>query len=163
MSTNSNWRRQWHSTPVLLPGKSRGRRSRAGCSPRGWWESDMTEWLHFHFSLSCLGEGNGNPLHYSCLENLRDGGAWWAAIYGVTELDTTEATWQQQQQSANDPNVHERISKRWHIHMMKYWWLKVMTYWYLLQNGCAFNIVQVKEVSHKKTHIEWFQYMKFPE
>ena len=45
----------------------------------------MTEWLHFHFPLSCIGEGNGNPLQCSCLENPRDGGAWWAAIYGVTQ------------------------------------------------------------------------------
>ena len=48
-------------------------------------ESDATEQLHFHFSLSCIGEGNGNPLQCSCLENPRDGGAWWAAIYGVTK------------------------------------------------------------------------------
>ena len=45
----------------------------------------MTERLHFHFSLSCIGEGNGNPLQCSCLENPRDGGAWWAAVYGVTQ------------------------------------------------------------------------------
>ena len=45
----------------------------------------MTERLHFHFSLSCIREGNGNPLQYSCLENPRDGGAWWAAIYGVAQ------------------------------------------------------------------------------
>ena len=45
-------------------------------------ESDMTEQLHFHFSLSCIGEGNGNPLQCSCLENPRDGGAWWGAVYG---------------------------------------------------------------------------------
>ena len=49
---------------------------------------DMTERLHFHFSLSCTGEGNGNPLQCSCLENPRDGGAWWAAIYGVAESQT---------------------------------------------------------------------------
>ena len=55
-------------------------------------ESDTTERLHFHFSLSCIGEGKGNPLQCSCLENPRDRGAWWAAVYGVTELDTTEAT-----------------------------------------------------------------------
>ena len=48
----------------------------------------MTEWLHFRFSLSCIGEGNGNPLQYSCLENPRDGGAWWAAVYGVTQSRT---------------------------------------------------------------------------
>ena len=56
-----------------------------GCSPWGGWGSDMTERLHFHFSLSCLGEGNGNPLQCSCLENSRDGGAWWAAISEVAQ------------------------------------------------------------------------------
>ena len=48
----------------------------------------MTERLHFHFSLSCIGEGNGNPLQCSCLENPRDGGAWWAAVYGVARSRT---------------------------------------------------------------------------
>ena len=81
-------RRQWHPTPVLLPGKSHGRRSPVGCSPWGHAESDTTERLHFHFSLSCIGEGNGNPLQCSCLENPPDGGAWWATIYGVTQSQT---------------------------------------------------------------------------
>ena len=76
-------RRQWH--PVLLPGKSHGQRSLVGCSPWGHEELDMTELLHFHFSLSCIGEGNGNLLQCSCLENPRDRGAWWDAIYGVTQ------------------------------------------------------------------------------
>ena len=67
-------RRPWHPTSVLLPGK-----------PHGW---RSLEWLHFHFSLSCIGEGNGNPLQCSCLENPRDGGAWWAAIYGVAQSRT---------------------------------------------------------------------------
>ena len=48
----------------------------------------MTERLHFHFLLSCIGEGNGSPLQCSCLENPRDGGAWWAAVYGVTQSRT---------------------------------------------------------------------------
>ena len=51
-------------------------------------ESDTTERLHFHFSLSCIGEGNGNPLQCSCLENPRGGGAWWAAVYGVAQSQT---------------------------------------------------------------------------
>ena len=72
------WRRRLHPTPVLLPGKFHGRRSLVGCSPWGHEELDMTERLHFHFSLSCIGEGNGNPLQWSCLENPRDRGAWWA-------------------------------------------------------------------------------------
>ena len=82
------WRRQWHPTPVLLPGKPHGRRSLVGCSPWGRKESDTTERLHFHFSLPCIGEGNGNPLQCSCLENPRDRGAWWAAVYGVAQSRT---------------------------------------------------------------------------
>ena len=90
---NQSWifiegRRQWHSTPVLLPGKAHGWRSLVGCSPWGREESDTTERLHFHFSLSCIGEGNGSPLQCSCLENPRDGGVWWAAVYGVAQSQT---------------------------------------------------------------------------
>ena len=81
-------RRQWHPTPVLLPGKSHGWRSLVGCSPWGRKESDTTERLHFNFPLSCIGEGNGNPLQCSCLENPRDRGARWAAIYGVAQSRT---------------------------------------------------------------------------
>ena len=77
-----------YRAPVLLPGKSRGWKSLEGCSPWGHWGLDTTERLHFHFSLSCVGEGNGNPLQCSCLENPRDGGAWWAAVYGVTQSRT---------------------------------------------------------------------------
>ena len=82
------WRRQWHPTPVLLPGKSHGRRRLEGCSPWGHWGSDTTERLGFHFLLSCIGEGNGNPLQCSCLENPRDDGALWAAVYGVAQSQT---------------------------------------------------------------------------
>ena len=81
-----DWRRQWHPTPVLLPGKSHGRRRLVGCSPWGCEKSDTTEQLHF--SLACTGEGNGNSLQCSCLENPRDGGTWWAGIYGVTQSQT---------------------------------------------------------------------------
>ena len=65
-----------------------GWRSLVGCSPWGHWRSDTTGRLHFHFSLSCVGEGNGNLLQCSCLENPRDRGAWWAAVYGVTQSRT---------------------------------------------------------------------------
>ena len=86
---NYLWRRrQWHPTPVLLPGKSHGRRSLVGCSPWGRLDWNVTERLHFHFSLSGVGEGNGNPLQSSCLENPRDRGAWWAAVSGVSQSRT---------------------------------------------------------------------------
>ena len=68
--------------------KSHGQRSLVGCSPWGREESYTTERLHFHFSLSFIGEGNGNPPQCSCLENPRDGGAWWAAVYGVAQSRT---------------------------------------------------------------------------
>ena len=76
-------RKRWHPTLVLLPGKSHGQRSLVGCSPWDREESGTTERLYFHFLLSCIGERNGNPLQCSCLENPRDRGAWWTAIYGV--------------------------------------------------------------------------------
>ena len=88
LAETADQRRQRHQTPVLLPGKSHGWRSLVGCSPWGHEELDTTERLHFHFSLSCTGEGNGNPLQCSCLESPRDRGAWWAAIYGVAQSQT---------------------------------------------------------------------------
>ena len=86
--TFMHWRGKWQPMPVFLPGESHGRRSLVGCSPWGRSESDRTEWLYFHFSSSCIGEGNGNPLQCSCLENPRVGGAWWAAVYGVAQHQT---------------------------------------------------------------------------
>src|SRR5574341_297155 len=83
-----HWRRKWQPTPVFLPGKSQGWGSLVGCCLWGRTESDTTERLHVHFSLSCIGEGNGNPLQCSCLENLRDRRAWWAAVYGVAQSRT---------------------------------------------------------------------------
>ena len=94
-------RRQWHPTLALLPGKSHGRRSLVGCSPWGREESDTTEWLLFHFLLSCVGEGNGNLLQYSCLKKPRDGGAWWAAAYGVTQ-SRTRLKWLSSSSSKNN-------------------------------------------------------------
>ena len=85
-----HWRRKWQPTPVLLPGGSQGRGSLVGCRLWGRTESDTPERLHFHSSLSCTGEGNGSPLQRSCLENPRDGGAWWAAVHGVTQSWTQQ-------------------------------------------------------------------------
>ena len=81
----TNWRRQWHPTPLLLPGKSHGQKSLVGCSQSIGSQRVGHDWAT---SLSCIGEGNGNPLQCSCLENPRDGGAWWAAVYGVAQSRT---------------------------------------------------------------------------
>ena len=88
---------------VLLPGKSHGRRNLVGCNPCGCEESDTTEQLPFHFSLLCIGEGNGNPLQCSCLENPRDGGAWWAAVYGVAQSQTQLKQLSSSSSTHNDP------------------------------------------------------------
>ena len=102
-------------TPVLLPGKSHGRRSLVGCS---WWgheELDTTAQLHFHFSLSCTGEGNGNRLQYSCLENPRDRGACWAAVYGAAQSQTW-LTWLSSSRGAKIPHAswpkHQNIKNK---------------------------------------------------
>ena len=98
-----------------------GRRSLVGCSPRGREELDTTERLHFHFSLSCIGEGNGNPLQCSCLENPRDGGAWWAAVYGVAQ----SRTWLKRLSSSSSNQNHYNL---WFLFLLKYlqhsttWW-----------------------------------------
>ena len=105
-------RRQWHPTPVLLPGKSHGRRSLVGCSPWGRKELDMTEQLQFRFSLSYIGEGNGSPLQCSCLENPRDGGAWWAAVYGVAQ-SRTRLKRLSSSSSSSEICIHPQQQKRW--------------------------------------------------
>ena len=105
------WRRKWQPNLVFLPGESQGWGSLVGCRLWGCTELDTTEQLHFHFSLSCIGEGNGNPLQCSCLENLRDGGAWWAAVYGVAQSWT-----RLKQPSSSSSRPHgekwERMPKR---------------------------------------------------
>ena len=97
-------RRQWQPIPVHLPGKSHGWRSLVGYSPWGREELDTTEQLHFHFSLSCIGEGNGYPLQYFCLENLRDGRAWWAAVYRVAQNRT-----QLMQLSSSSSRAYDKV------------------------------------------------------
>ena len=112
---NVNWyspmedgrRRQWHLTQVFLPGKSHRRRSLEGCSPWAFWGLDTTEKLHFHFSLSCIGEGNNNPLQCSCLENPRVRGAWWAAVYGVAQ-SRTQLKWLSSSSMENSIEFHKK-------------------------------------------------------
>ena len=94
---------------LLLPGKSHGWRSLVGCSPWGCYESDTTERLHFHFSLSCIGEGSGTPLQCSCLENPRDRGASWAAIYGVAQSQT-QLRWLSS--SSNSRGIQLELSRK---------------------------------------------------
>ena len=105
---------QWHPTPVLLPGKSHGWRSLVGCSPWGHEELEMIEQLHFHFSLSCIGEGNGNPFQYSCLENPRDRGAWWAAAYGVSQ-SRTRLKWLSSSSSSSSSFVLSDFFSMWFV------------------------------------------------
>ena len=97
-------RRQWHPTPVLLPGKSHGQRSLVGCSPWCRKESGTTEQLKLTYSCSAGGlgltvgsgrsprEGNGNPLQYSCLENSMSRGSWQGTVHGVSEMNTERLT-----------------------------------------------------------------------
>ena len=108
-------RRWWHPTPVFLPGESHGWKSLVGCGPWGLEESDTTERLHFHFSLSCIGEGNGTPLQCSCLENPRDGGACWAAIYGVTQSRT-----RRKQLSSSSSSMRTSVILDWESDLLKY-------------------------------------------
>ena len=82
-----------------------------GCSPWGRKESDATERLHFHFSLSCIEERNGNPLQCSCLENPRDGGAWWAAVYRVAQSQTRLKRLSSSSRGKRKINVHISGSK----------------------------------------------------
>ena len=133
------WRRQWHPTPVLLPGKSHGRRSPVGCRPWGHEELDTTERLHFHFSLSCIGEGNGNPLPCSCLENPRDGGAWWAAVYGVAQSQTQLKRLSSSSSRATFIFSHE---KEWNNA--------------ICSNMDGLDIIILSEVRQIKTNIIWY-------
>ena len=114
----------WHPTPGLLPGKSRGRRSPVGCSPWGRSESYRTQRLHLHFSPSCIGEGNGNPLQHSCLENPRDRRAWWAAVYGVaqsrTRLKRLSSSSSKQFKVAVRENVH-KAAAFFHSRLLLLW------------------------------------------
>ena len=106
-----------------------------GCSPWGHWELDTTEQFHFHFSLSCIGEGNSNPLQCYCLENPRDGGAWWAVAYGVAQSRT-----QLKRLSSSSSKVNQK--------RQKWSWLKISKQ----QNWC---LKPGPSLGHDKQVSEW--------
>ena len=151
-------RRQWHPTPVLLPGKSHGWRSLVGCSPWGREESDTTERLHFHFSLSCIGEGNGNPLQCSCLENPRDGGAQWAAVYGVAQ----SRTWLKQLSSSSSIWMSYRRKKQLFLRFGK---AVGKERWVQRTRLCTYFKAKETKISHTHTHLRitsWGTYCCYP-
>ena len=137
--------RQWHPTPLLLAGESHGWRSLVGCSPWGHEESDMTEWLHFHFSFSLIGERNGNPLQCSCLGNPRGGRAWWATVYGVAQSRT-----RLKQLSSSNLNLRRRSwaymwlwknqATRKLVHVMNLHVNKVNSLYFSIRLCCVFRI-----------------------
>jgi len=129
--------------PVLLTGKSRGRRNLVGCSPWGCEESDMTERLHFHFSLSCFGEGNGNPLQCSCLENPRDGEAWW--VYGVAQSRT-------RLKQLSSSNMHWPLSMSRLLILLLIFYLTILFKFYpivFILHKEKTQFKEVKELAHK--------------
>ena len=136
-------RRQWHPTPVLLPGKSHGWRSLVGCSPWGREESDKTKQLHFHFSLSCIGEGNGNALQCSCLENPRGNGAWWAAVYGVAQSQT-------QLKRLSSSSSSRALSIRLPELNKLSWWIYRIFYVYIFSRGSTIVSIRFPRKSQLK-------------
>ena len=130
-AVGDQWEKQWHPTLVLLPGDSHGWRSLVGCSPWGRSGSDTTERLPFHFSLSYIGEGNGTPLQCSCLENPRDGGAWWAAVSGVAQSQT----WLNRLSSS---------SSRWPVYpaivLLEIYLTKIL--WWVYRTACALDYLE---------------------
>ena len=136
---SSFWRKEWQPTPVLFPGKSHGRRSLVGCSAWGREESDTTEQLHFHFSLSCIGEGNGYPLQCSCLENPREGGAWWADIYGVAQSRT------RLKRLSSSSSIHNSHSLQWRFFSVK--WKAILS---LIKISFSSNKITILKQKRKK-------------
>ena len=165
-------RRQWQATPVLLPRKSHGWRSLVGCSPWGREESDTTGRLHFHFSLSCIGEGNGNPLQCSCLENPRDREAWWAAVYGVAQgrtwLKRPSSSSRQHIKKHRDYFVHKGLSSKgygfssshvsmWELDCEKSWAPKNWCFWTVVLEKTLESPLDFKEIQpvHPKGGQSW--------
>ena len=131
-------------------------RSLVGCSTWGRKESDKTERLHFHFSLSRLGEGNGSPLQYSCLENPRDGGAWWAAVYGVaqswTRLKQLSSSGSSQSYGFSSSHVW-----MWELDYKERWAQKNWCFWTVVLEKTLQSLLDCKEIQsvHPKGDQSW--------
>ena len=117
-----------------------------GYSPWGREESDTTEWLHFHFSLSCIGEGNGNPLQRSCLENPRDGGAWWAASMG----------WHRVGHDWSDLAAAACTYSMPYIVLGAIWWMHKYKMGSLAQISLIWKPISSKVASASLSNKEWF-------
>ena len=153
-------------TPVLLPGKTHGWRSLVGCSLWDRWESDTTERLHFHFSLSCIGEGNGNPLQCSCLENPRDRGAWWAAVYGVAQSQTRLRWLSSSSSSSNnkwcwaffmcDKDYIESIDCFWYYGHFNYTNSSSSWTWDIVPFTLVFYFINVWQFSVYRSSLAWW-------
>ena len=110
-SSKSFWRRKWQPTPVFLPRESHGQRSLVGCCP--YIGAHSRTWLKSLSMHAWIGEGNGNPLQCSCLENPRDRGAWWAAIHGVTQSRTWLKRLSSSSSSSESFNVFKKSLTLW--------------------------------------------------
>ena len=155
-----SWRRKWHPTPVLLPGKSHEWRSLVGCSPWCCKESDTTERLPFHFSLSCIGEGNGNPLQCSCLENPRNGGAWWAAVYGVAQ-SRTRLKWLSSSSRHYSKSCGCEYGREQNRSLLPSWvwvlfWTSLSSFMRVLVMLCSSSLYMFVSTSEFFWKIEWF-------
>ena len=154
----SMWRRRRHPIPVLLPGKSHGQRSLVGCGPWCCEESDTTERLPFHFSL---GEGNGNPLQCSCLENPKDGGAWWAAVYGVTQgrtwLKWLSSSSRLSMQGPSMSNCNSPENATYKPFCLGKWWLV----WWCTQEVNAMISPGTESGNREQLTLEWYKCVYF--
>ena len=138
VQTYANPMEKWQPTPVLLPGKSHGH-------SMGPLRVSVTERLHFHFSLSCIGEGNGNPLQCSCLERPRDGGAWWAAIYGVAQ-SWTRLKW------LSSMHTHKHIYRFGGMVILKIY-LLITLFSFIFNFIISFSWLPIKEFNFHYIHI----------
>ena len=157
----------WSTEKAMAPHSStlarkiHGQRSLVRCSPWGRWGSDTTQWLHFLFSLSYIGEGNGNPLQCSCLENPRGGEAWWAAVFGVAQSWTWRLKRLSSSSSSNSVLETDTVHKiqvlsdagillkphpQWLLGFVLNIWTTVTSLWFLT---AIFSLMVKADIGHK--------------